>query len=890
MSDPQQTPPPHARTAYTWRRYLRFWGPRAVADVDDELRFHIEMLIRAYMAGGMSESEARAATARRFGDLTTARSQCVTITTRRHRRMTRAQLLDAFMQDVRFALRTLGRQKGWTAIAVLTLALGIGANTAVFSVVNSLVLHPLPYPDAGRTRVIFQEPNQGNNTGISVAVSPSAPIVRAWREGSRAFESIEPYAATDMTLRSREGVTSTLHAARTLSTFAGFTGQRPLIGRMFTKEEVAGKANVAVLGESIWRNQYGSDPRVLGTTIALDDASYTVIGVMPASFRLPRLMQDLTDVWLPLDLAQDEMGLSAIGRLRLGNDDAVARRDLDSLTARVQDTKGTLLRFKAKVVPPGELVRFRDSLLMLAAAVALVLIIACANVAHLLLARAAARQRELAIRAALGAGRARLFRQLVTESLVLAAAGCIGGLAVGWVGLRLLIALRPISLAELSAARLDGTTLVVTIALSVLTGVVFGVVGALQAAQHSTHESLKAGSLSTSHTRRHNRMRSLLVVSEMALSATLLVGASLLVRSVIHLQTLDPGFRASGLYSVDVSLPDKRYAEPAKDAFLAELVTRARAIPGVEAVTVAAAAPLSFNFLIGALHVEGDPEPAAGTSSFIAYNGVQPDYFRVMGIPLKQGSVFTDTTEESNQVIVNEGMASKYWRGRSPVGKRLRVLYNGKGDWKTIVGVAANASTGGLTSEATAPMLYMPSRRAFRPSVIVRAREGASPMPALRQLVMSMDDHLPPPRVTDVERAMRDGIAGPRFTMMLLTVFTVLALVLAAVGLYGVMSYAVTQRTREIGIRIALGATRRAIARAVVARGLGLALGGIAVGVVGALWATKYIEKMLYGIPRGDPASFVIGGLVLLCTAIAACLVPMRRATAVDPLIAMRSD
>ena len=891
MPDPKQPPPPNARLAANWRRYLRFWGPRAEADVDDELRFHIEMRVREYVARGMSEVEARAATLRRLGDLATTRSECLTITTRRERRMTRAQLIDAFTQDVRFALRTLGRQKGWTTVAIITLALGIGANTAVFSVVNSLLLHPLPYPNADRIAIIFQEPNQGNNTGMQVMVTPRPEIVKAWRDGSRSFEDIEGYETSDVTLQPREGPTAVLRSASILPSFPRFTGQQPSLGRSFAPSDVVEGARVVVLSEPLWRGRFGADPRILGTTITLDGSPYTVIGVMPSAFRLPRVMQDYTDIWLPLDMRKKDVGLSVVGRLRPGASHVAAARELDSLTARVDADAKNRVEFKTKLVPPGEMVNFRDSLLMLTAAVALVLLIACANVAHLLLARTSTRQREMAIRAALGAGGARLFRQLLTESLVLAVAGCAGGIVVGWFGLRALIAMRPETLAELSSARMDLTTLLVATALAALTGVVFGVVGAIQSARHSTHEALKAGALSTSHARRHNRLRSLLVVSEMALSTTLLVGATLLVRSVIHLQTKDPGFEPANLYAIDLPLPQTTYSSnAARSSFFSQFATRARSVSGIRAVTIAEGAPPSRNFLIGALQIEGDAPPPVGTTGFLNYNSVEPVFFQIMGIRVVQGTTFTDTTEAAHQVVINEGMARKHWPGRSAVGKRLRVVYNKPGEWLTIVGVAADASTGGLTDQSSAPMLYMPPREHYRPAAIVRTAAGSDPIPTLRSLLANMDRHLPPASITSVDEAMSKSIAGLRFTMLLLTAFTMLAVILAAVGLYGVMAYAVAQRTREIGIRIALGATRRNIARAIVWQGGVLAVAGIIVGLVGAHWATKLLERMLYGVARGDPMSFAAGGLLLFSTALLACIVPMRRAVAVDPLIAMRAD
>jgi putative ABC transport system permease protein len=882
---------PDARRAATWRRYLRFWGPRAEADVDDELRFHIEMRVRDCMTRGMTEADARAATARRLGDLATMRAECLTITTRRERRMTRAQLIDAFAQDVSFAIRTLGRQRGWTAVAILTLALGIGANTAVFSVVNSLLLHPLPYPHADRIAILFQEPTQGNRTGMTVMVTPRPALVRAWRESARSFEAIEPYLTAQMTLVPPRGEAATVQTASVLPSFATFTGQHPLIGRGFLQSDLSDGGRVALLSEPTWRSRYGADPKVIGQTLSLDGSLYTVIGVMPSKFRLPALFQAGTDVWLPIDMYNEHRGLSTMVRLRSGVTYASAQRDLDSITARLEKSQGNQVLFRTKLVPPRQMVSFSQSLLLLSGAVALVLLIACANVAHLLLARAATRQRELGIRAALGAGPGRLVGQLLTESLVLASAGCLGGLLVGWVGLKTLVALRPESLSELDTARIDLTTLFVTMALAALTGLLFGIVGAIQSARHSTHESLKAGSLSTSQSRRQNRLRGLLVVSEIALSTTLLVGATLLVRSVVRLQTMDPGFRPDDLYGMSIALPEKAYPSlAARRTFYAELVRRARAIPSVESVMMAEGAPPSRNFLIGALQVEGEPTPTAGTTAFVSYNGVQTDYFRAMGIRLVEGGSFSDTTDKSNQVMINDGFAKKYWRGRSALGHRLRVLFNGSGEWMTIVGVVGDAFTSGLTADASDPLLYVPFRGQFQPALIVRIKSGTNAIASVRKLIPAMDRTLPLPNATNVEEALKLSIAAPRFTMLLLASFTLLALLLAAVGLYGVLTYAVAQRTREIGIRIALGATRRAIARVIVGQGALLATTGIALGLGGAFWATKFIDKMLYGVPRGDPYSFAAGAVLLFGTAMAACLVPTRRAVSVDPLIAMRAE
>jgi predicted permease len=893
MHDRQQAPAPNAERAATWRRYLRFWGPRAEADVDDELAFHVDMRARDYMARGMSEPEARHAATRRLGDLAAARAECIAITSRRERRMTRAQVIDAFVQDVRFAWRTLGRQKAWTAVAIATLALGIGANTAVFSVVNALLLHPLPYPDADRIVFVYLEPTKGNTTGMSVMVLPEMRVVRAWKENARSFEAFEAYTTDDRTLRTADGTPASVHVASVLPTFSDFAGARATVGRVFTSRDIMDGNRVALLSEPFWRGRYGSDPAIVGKSIVLDRQPYTVVGVMPVGYRLPHLEDNVSDVWLPLDLRNDSLGVQILGRLRPAATTAVAARELDDLLSRTSPRSARsakLSDFSVKLTRPSELVSFRQSLLLLSVAVAFVLLIACGNVAHLLLAKTAARQRELAIRAAMGASRMRLVRQLLTESLMLAVAGCIGGIATGWLGLRALIAMRPDSLGELAEARMDGTTLLVTAGLAALTGIVVGLLGTLQTKRFSANDALKAGAGSVSQSRRQRRLRSVLVTSEMAVSTVLLVGATLLVRSIVHLQTLDPGFDPERLYALQIPVHQQYPTADARRAFLTDVAERMRRVTGVEAVTIAAGAPPSRNFMIGALQIEGEPAPPEGTTSFVDYNGVEPGYFRMMGMRLIEGSTITDTSKSAGQAVVNAGFAKKHWPDGSALGHRVRVVYNGKGDWKTIVGVVSDAHTAGLTGDATLPIIYMAATDLFRPAVIVRAAPNADPIPALRTLIAQADPRLASPNVTNVESAMQRSVARPRFTMTLLVAFTLLALVLAAVGLYGVMAYAVAQQTREIGIRIALGATRSAIASSVLRHGVLMAVAGAVIGVLGARWASKLLESMLYGVERTDPASFGIGVLVLIATAVVACVVPVRRAVGVDPLISIRAD
>ncbi|HUQ83318.1 MAG TPA: ABC transporter permease [Gemmatimonadaceae bacterium] len=888
MHDPQQTPAPDAHRAATWRRYLRFWGPRAEADVDDELAFHVEMRARDYMAGGLSEPEARQAATRRLGNLASARTECIAITARRERRMTRAQLIDAFVHDVRFAWRTLGRQKGWTLVAGVTLALGIGANTAVFSVVNALLLHPLPYPNSSRVAIIYQEPTEGNSTHMRVFVNPQPEVIALWRANARSFEALEPYAASDQGLRASDGTNSTVRTGFVLPSFAAFTGVRPTIGRAFGQADVAAREPVVMLSEPFWRSRYGADPTIVGKPIILDRKPYTIVGVMPAAFRLPRLSETVSDVWAPLDLKAKGLRLSVIGRLRPNVTTIAATRELNDIYTESPEAKREQGQFRTRLSSPSELVGFRQSLVLLSWAVALVLLIACGNVAHLLLARTAARQRELAIRAALGASRLRIVRQLLTESVLLGAAGCAGGLLLGWLGLHALVAIRPDSLPELAEARMDGTTLFVTIALSAITGIVVGSLGALNALRHSAHDALKAGALAVSQSRAQRRLRSLLVVSEMAVSTVLLVGATLLVRSIIHLQSIDPGFNPRGLYSIHVSLPRSQYSNAAaRSGFTMQLTDRIRNVPGVASVTVAAGAPPWRSFMIGMLQIEGEPAPTPGATNFVDTDEVGPDFFRTMGIPLLQGSTLTDT---SRQAVVNDGFAKKHFPGTSALGKRFRVVYDGKEEWNTIVGVVGNASTGGLTSEATTPIFYVPAVDLFEPVLLVRTNPGVDPIASVRALIAQADPTLAPPTVSNIELALARTVAGPRFTMLLLVVFTGLALVLAAVGLYGVMAYAVAQQTREIGIRIALGATRGSIAKSVLGRGVAMAVAGAVLGTIGARWGSKLLESFLYGIERTDVVSFAIGVVLLVGTAVVACLVPMRRAIGVDPLVSIRAD
>ena len=802
--------------------------------------------------------------------------------------MQRTEYFGDLRQDLSFALRTLSRNKSWTVVTILTFALGIGATTAVFSVVSSMLLHPLPYPDPDHVVLVDQQATQGSNKmGVDVSILTSTPVIKAWRAQSRAFTALEPYGTS--TVEMSEAVPPVeLNAGTVMPSFAQFAGVKPLIGRGLIAADTVARRSV-VLGEGLWRTRMGGRDDVIGTKMRIDDSLYTIVGVMPNVLRVPGAAARSIDVWLPIDMNEDH-GYSVVGRLRGAATPVAAARELNAIEERTNQGPLGGAHFTTRIRRPAEVVSFRDSLVLLASAVALVMLIACANVAHLLLARSASRSREMAVRTALGAGHGRLVRQLLTESMLLSLVGAAFGVGIGWLGLKAIVALAPRALASLTNARVDATTLAIAVGVTVLSAIVFGLLGGMQAAPNATHDALKAGATSASHSRRADRVRSLLVLSEMALSATLLVGASMLIRSVINLQHTDLGYAADGLYAVRLTFPHSAERDSARrDAVITELEARVRAGSGVTSVARTNSPPGWFFFRIGALETQGEPPAPNGATSFINGNTTEPSYFQTMGIRFVEGSTFDDTTAVSRQVIVNEGYARKHWPRGGAVGHRLRIAYNGKGDWYTIVGVVNNVASAGPMADVSAPMLYFPASNHQQKALLVRTSGVANPLTSLRSLVAAVDPRL----MVEIESARQTAaasIAEPRFVMALLAVFTGLALVLAAVGLYGVMAYTVAQRTREIGIRIALGSPRGRIARLIVLRGLALAVVGAAIGLGVSAWGSKLIASSLFGITRSDPASFIAGAVVLVAVAMAACVIPTRRALAVDPVSAIRAD
>jgi predicted permease len=861
-------------------------------EVEDEIKLHLALRADQLAATGMSDDEAYREAVRRFGPLNESRSRLLDAAQHRETRMQRTEFVADARQDFAFALRTLGRQKAWTAITIATLALGIGATTAVFSVVSTLLLHPLPYPHANRLVYVNQEPASGNNTGVSVTISPGASAIRAWKESSKSFEALEPASIGPLSLKTARDEPSTVNAATVLPSFADFAGVKPITGRMFTTNDIVEGRRVVVLGEGFWRERMGAAQSALGQLITVGDTSYMIVGVMPSSLRFGSPGRSPTDVWLPFDLRNDKLAGSVIGRLRPGVSTDAARRELDAIAARAMGFAGDAKPpFLTVVSRPAEAVRFRDSLLLLTAAVGLVLLVACVNVAHLLLARSATRQREMAVRAALGAGGGRLFRQLLTESLLLTVAGAVAGIATGWAMLRVMIAMRPSSHDELKVSHLDWTTLGIVLGIALVSGVVFGVLGASQSSRSSTHDALKSGSRSASAGRSHRRFRSLLVVSEMALSAMLIVGAALVVRSLASLQHTNLGFDPHGLYAINLTPRSGSLNSRSGAASLTEFVDRVGRLPGVRAITVARAGPGTRWFAVGRFEIEGEPKPPKTATSFTDVNHVRTNYFATTGIGFREGSNFRDTTAGAQEVIVNEGFARAHWPAGTAIGHRIRIVESDSESepWLRIVGVVNNAMTTGPLTESHNPYLYVPIDTG-RPASAVLARVDGSAATLRPAVSIGRQLGMRGVAIDGTEAFLSRALSEPRFVTMIMAVFGVLGLMLATVGLYGVMSYTVTQQTREIGIRVALGASTSNVVNSVLLRGASLAITGALVGLAAAGWGTKLIQTQLHGVERLDPLSFAAGAVVLVGAALLACVVPARRALAIDPVTAIRAD
>ena len=894
------------------RRLFRLPGRSAARirdDVDDELRFHIEARAAEYVAAGMSPEAAQAEARRAFGDLEYTRRYCREQDTRGERSERRAEWAGDLLHDARYAVRALRRAPGFAIVATLTLALGIGANAAIFSVVNRLLIHPLPFRDADRLVQVWRADAKN-----SFLMSPMRDAALAWQRQARAsLDGAELYTNDEVTLAG-EPEAEVVRAMRVSTTYASFLGVRPLAGRGFVAEDTAaGAPDVVLLGESLWRRRFGASSEILGRTVRLAGKPHTVVGVMPRVLEHSLGAGDAPALWVPFRdvTAAPKPGEShtahTVARLKPGVTVEQARRELATIAARV-DTASKRSAFGSSlgvsVIRPVELIGgpVRTALLVMLGAVGFVLLIACANVANLLLARATAREREIAVRAALGAGRGRLVRQLLAESLVLAVVGGVAGLVLATWGLEAIVSLRPEQLDELDGVQLDPLVLGLSALLSLATGVLFGLMPALHATRPSVGESLKAGTRSATSAAAGRRFRSALVAAEVALSLVLLAGAGLLVRSVLGLQQIDPGFQTAGLVTANIQLPRPRYAAgEAFRPFYDQIAERAARLPGVEGVAVASGVPPRMGISFGQLEVEGGgaeaTRAAAGDGPMVSINWVGPEYFRLLRIPTRAGRQFAPdemAVGAKNEVaVINESMARRYWPGADAIGKRFRI--GDRGSWTTVVGVVGDVKAGGLIGDHVGNrQIYKPAAEASWPdrTLVLRVAgdDPAAVVPALKQLVRSIDPDVPLREVATVSSLMAESISRPRFNMMLLAAFALLALVLAAVGLYGVIAYSVGQRTREIGVRMALGARPGSVQRLVVFEGMRPALAGVVVGLALALALGRVLAGLLHGVSPRDPATLAAVTLLLIAVALLACLLPARRAARVDPMEAIRNE
>jgi putative ABC transport system permease protein len=860
-------------------------------DIDDELRSHVEMLTEENARRGMTPAEARRAALDSFGDVTRVKEAA--------RDVRGGGSMETIIQDVRFGLRMLTKNPGFTVVAVIALALGIGANSAIFSVVNTILLRPLPYKDPERLVMVWEDDSRHGYPRDT----PAPANFVDWRDQNKVFESMAAIADLSFNLTGA-GEPERLDGKRVSASLFPILGVEPQLGRWFVPEEDRpGENHVVILSHALWQRRFGSDAGVIGKTITLNGYSFSVIGVMPPSFRFPSADDQF---WIPIAFTQAEAArrgahfLQVVARMRPGVTLEQARAEMSTIAARLQQQypeQNTDLG--AAVVPLHEQLvgNIRPALLVLLGAVGFVLLVACANVANLLLARAAVRQKEIATRVALGASRLRLIRQFLTESILLAAIGGGIGLLLSVWGVRLLKAFIPPNISQAKEITVDVKVLVFTLLVSLLTGLVFGLAPATQATSVNLNETLKEGGRDSAAGSRGNRIRGVLVVSEVALSLILLIGAGLLINSFLRLRNVDPGFHAGNLLTMSIALPAQKYPDQARrSAFYTEMIRRVEALPGVKSAAVTSQIPLIKQGDSIGITVEGQPPPAPGQENIVATRIVSPNYFRTMGIKLLRGREFgeQDRADAPAAAVVSESMARRYWPGEDPTGKRI---CPGKpespDDWVTIVGVVNDVRQFGLDAELK-PQMYLTYQQAgfFSPRHLVIGTnvEPHSLAASVRGTVWGIDRDQPVSNIRTMEEVLAESISRQRFSTLLLGVFGVVALVLAAVGIYGVMSYSVSQRTHEIGIRMALGAQRRDVLKLAVGQGLKLVMIGVAVGLVASVVLTRVMKTLLFGVSSTDPATFAVISLVLVVAGLLASYIPARRATKVDPMIALRYE
>ena len=875
-----------------WTRFRRLFGLEPAADVDAELHFHVEMRVRELIEQGETPERARQLAMHRFGNYEQARIECVAINERRKRHMQRTEFITELRQDIGYAFRMLRRTPAFTLAALLTLALGIGANSAIFSVVHGVLLESLPYRNAERLHHLQMLYPDGTKYSAL-----SAPDFMSVRQDTRVFEQIEAFDVATLTLTGH-GEPQEVSGGIVTTGLFDLLGFEVPIGRAFRADENRpGTGAVTILGHGFWQRAFGGDRNVLGRTLILNGRQYTVIGVLPEGAQLPYP----ADVFAPIEFdntfdATTQRGrrsefLASLARARAGVSAQQIAADLRRIGSQLQTTfpqSNGNLTFVSTPLQTMIVGDVRRPLLVLLGAVGFVLLVACANVANLLLARGSARQGELSVRAALGAGRPRLVRQLMTEAMVLGLAGGVLGLAIAYVGTGALIAARPADLPRLDAIGLDGTVVLFTLGAALLTGLVFGMVPALQATNEHLLRGLQESSRSGAGGRRTHRLRSALVVAEMALAVILLTGSGLLIRSFIELTRVNPGFQPEGAIAVRVTFQGVAYrtGDPVR-ARIAQIEEQLRELPGVTAVGAGSVLPLGGLGALNDFAVEGAPPPPPDVNQEIAVASATPDYFKALGAPLVRGRLFTplDQAQSPRVAILNEAAVRRWFPNQDPVGRT--VLSGGPRQVVGIVGDVLQRNPG----QPAAPQMFVPftQRTSTTARFIIRAQGNALALaPAVRDRIRAIDANVPIADVMPLSEMVSRSVARPRFYTSLLTLFAAVALALSATGIFGVMSYTVAQQSKEIGIRIALGARATDVLRGVVGRALALAGIGVAIGLITALALGRVIRNQLFGVDVFDPVTMVSVVTVLIGSAALASLLPARRAATVDPMAAFR--
>jgi putative ABC transport system permease protein len=802
------------------------------------------------------------------------------------------------LKDIHYALRLLLKRPGFTIVAVVTLALGIGANTAIFSVVNSVLFAPLPYEEPEKLVVVWDRQVISNETQQPVAVANFLD----WREQNNVFEQLSILRLGPFNL-THNGETERVTGARVSSNFYTLLRVKPLIGRAFLEtEDQPGAEPVALISYGLWQRRYGADPQLVGKSVQVDGIPYTVIGVLPRGVNYPTADTDLVTPFIPQprEMHRSIHFLRALGRLRPGVSMEQARAAMDTIAARLeQQYPDTNTGWRVELVPLHEQLvgKIRPALLVLLGAVGCVLLIACANVANLLLARAAGRRVELAVRTALGASRSQLIRQLLTESVLLSLCGGLVGLLLAVWGVPVLTRLSSGSIPRVEEIGISYRVLGFTVLVSLLTGLIFGILPAWQSSTSKLTDTLREGRRGTGGGLLHKRVLNVLVVTEVALALVLLVGAGLMIRSFISVRQVSPGYDPKGVLTAGVGLSPIKYPNlPEQAAFYQNLLARLEQLPGVVAVAGVSRLPVvaaisSSNFTIQGRPVAIGHEPAANVRL------TSPGYFQTMGIPLSQGRDFNarDTKDSPDALIINQVMAERFWPGENPLGKFIQLSAE-RTRWREVVGVVGNEKLSGLDNEI-GPAIYVPLTQNSFPNamrqIFIVARTEGEPMSlasVIQKELRAIDEQQALFQIRTLDEVISNSLAQRRFNSLLMVIFAALAGLLAAVGIYGVIAYSVTQRTHEIGVRLALGAQPFDVLKMVLGQGVRLSLVGIALGLVASFALTRVLSSLLYGVSATDPITFL--GIPLLLTAVAllASYLPARRATKVDPMIALRYD